>query len=261
MSGERIPNQYESTNDFNRKGVDMVDPAVCCTGHKQSRWLCGDYNNPESDNCQVYMAERCSKGEWDSFCDVYSKDRAGSRSTTKISKEALGGEVSVRSKFLRNTLANKYCALTADNNNNCRPTPSPFDLTQVNGPIIMKYEGDCNAECSQFTPEDLENDVVLEACLVNGMCNDVISNMIDYANRTGMSLDGTKLAHLALSNKIRDEGHVEERKEVVKPQNYGNFPYQRVEEGFGGGEKGHTSIMWILSVILILLACWVVWGN
>jgi len=222
MSTKRIPTHYEGTGIYNSKKIDALDPAVCCVGSKQSKWLCGDYNNPESQNCQVFMADRCSKGEWDSFCDVYSKDRAGSKSTSKVSIEDLGGEISVRSKFLRNTLANKYCVLT-DNNPNCRAISEPFDLSMINGPIITSYEGDCGATCSNFTPEDLDKDVVLEECLRNGMCKDVIASIVNYAGENDISLAGTKLAHLTeerLERMDKRSGNDSATKE-----NYGKLPY------------------------------------
>ena len=194
MPKDGLQTIYENTAFYGSSTAEANDPAVCCVGSKQSRWLCGDHNRPESEECQVYMADRCSKGEWDSFCDVYSKDDSSALTTSKD----VDGDVSLRSKFLRNTLANKYCKLSTKGNRNCRPTPSLFDLALIDGPIITKYGGECVAECSEFTVEKLEDDVVLEECLRGNLCNDVIDNMIKYASDSGMDLDGTKLGTRAM---------------------------------------------------------------
>ena len=55
MPKDGLQTIYENTAFYGSSTAEANDPAVCCVGSKQSRWLCGDHNRPESEECQVYM--------------------------------------------------------------------------------------------------------------------------------------------------------------------------------------------------------------
>ena len=162
--------------------VSSVDPSGSCVGHKYKWEYGGSGITPTSSKCGGYMAERCSK-VWDSHCEIYSHDLQTSVADTL--QDETGVQLNVGEKFIRNALQDKYCKVL--NTDKCKQVCEPFIGSDVDSPIVCRYEGECYNTCEY--PHNYDDNLV-NKCLDNpGVCDNVLDNICNNSK----DIDGTRL--------------------------------------------------------------------
>lgn len=186
-------------NDYSEFGKSLTpvdnDPVDCC--------LPGSFLDcpkvADLGMCPAFMAQRCA-ANWDEKCTTYAN--------------SLNDDIKLRD-FMRDTAGSKYCQLSPDSN--CTTMCQPFDPIAQDSPKVCKtvgsevlkdanasidigwyypvnispdYMGSCRQTCNKMNPRDIkEDDPVINTCLKYGYCNDILTNVCQLADNSGVTVN------------------------------------------------------------------------
>ena len=237
----------------------VSDPVDVC--------LPGSYLNPEKssdldyNNCPIYMSQRCSS-TWDDKCNLYAN--------------SLDDPVLLKN-FIRAVASKKFCHLNSDST--CKELCQPFnpiaqDSPQVCsnvGKDVLKNSNDnidigwylpanmspdymstsCNQTCDVVTSSSIDpSDVVVNACLKYGYCNDILTNMCQLSGNTPISHPGLKQYCDSVSVKESVKEGFSSHKLNAESERPGDHPFN-VSKHPG---NGNFVIHFLIFVLLCVLA-------
>lgn len=252
---EIVAKDPDSYSDFGApyKSFPLIsDPVEVC--------LPGSFLSPEKssdldlNNCPIYMSQRCALS-WDDKCDLYVN--------------SLDDPVLLKN-FIRSTASKKFCHLTSDST--CKVLCQPFnpiaqDSPQVCanvGKDVLKNAADnldigwylpvnmspdymsasCNQTCDNVAGSAIDpSDIVVNACLKYGFCNDILTNVCQLSGGKSISHPGLQQFCSTLPVK---EGLVnrEGRKMMAAPFKVA----QQKKEG--------NSILYFLLLVFVCVLVW-----
>jgi len=201
---------YNNTPQYRAIEEDISDdPVDMCMFNDINKSLVGGVlgyrYGPSNENCQLYMAERCSK-KWDSICDIASinnnavfPNTATIRGNSMASPLEITGGSTVGSQLIHNAAQRRFCVF-----DNCNIQQFPFDPTNQSSPIVTRINRSnygCMPTCS-VDPATINNDKLMNKCLENPTAAlDTLVNICQTHERSGVSLDGTKIGKFCKSLK------------------------------------------------------------
>lgn len=177
----------------------ISDPVDIC--------LPGSYFNSEKssdlryNNCPILMSQRCATS-WDDKCSLYA--------------DSLDDPVSLKN-FIRATASVKFCHLTPDST--CKRLCQPFNPINQTSQLVCANVGkdtlkdsndnidigwylpvnmspdymgaSCSQICDTVPGSSIEpSDIVIDACLKYGFCNDILTNVCQLSSGTSISHPG-----------------------------------------------------------------------
>jgi hypothetical protein len=200
---EIVGKDPDNYSDFGApyKSFPLVsDPVDVC--------LPGNYMNPERssnldlNNCPTYMSQRCAV-TWDDKCALYLQSL---------------DDPSQLKDFIHSVAKKKFCRLTPGSS--CQTLCQPFNPIAQNSPILCSnvgkevlknaaasidigwylpvnmspdYMGEsCNQTCDNLKGIK-KDDIIIDACLKYGFCNDILENVCHYSKGKPISHPGLKM--------------------------------------------------------------------
>jgi len=135
---------------------------------------------PGNENCQLFMADRCSRN-WDAVCDVAAMNqqaRFANNATIRGNAAAAPGEIvggsTIGSQLVHNAGQRRFCKF-----NNTNIQQFPFDPTNYSSPTItriLRSEFGNNPVCT-VNPATIDKDT-----LMNRMLDDPATSQITLDN-------------------------------------------------------------------------------
>lgn len=193
---------YNSTAHKQALDQDITDnPVDMCLFDDVDKSLVGGVlgyrYGPGNENCQLFMADRCSK-KWDSVCDIASMNstaiypnNATIRGNSMASPLELTGGSTIGSQLIHNAAQRRFCVF-----NNCNIQQFPFDPTNQSSPTVTRINRSkygCMPTCS-VDPKTINSDKLMNKCLENPTTSlDTLVNICQTHEKSGVSLKGTKI--------------------------------------------------------------------
>lgn len=188
---------------------DDVDPVSYCVGDT----LFNGAGNMPVGVCDKYMSQRCSSN-WDNYCDAYLYQSQGPDSNY------------VNKKFLNETAKHKYCRVdTSQPGVQCALQCESFDPriqtsakicewigtqnwldtkdgTDLTGnfyhhiPLSPVYMDRCPMTCDAKDITIKPNDPVVDKCIENGSCGQILMDLAYYLTKQGKTVDNPVIQKL-----------------------------------------------------------------
>ena len=185
-------NRSLSNNPFSYCLVDSID-------NKFDHAPVGDLYGPDSKNCQVFMAEHCSKN-WDEACEIYEKGntKRAYPNDARMIKDTSGLLVGMPlgKTLIGSAAERRFCKF-----NGWQEVNQPFDPTVADSPWIRWYEDpDAGSTVQQnppvcsVNPRVADNDIVLNKLLDEPETgSDVLRNICRTSVASNIDLSGTRI--------------------------------------------------------------------
>jgi hypothetical protein len=156
---------------------------------------------PRSQNCQLYMADRCAD-KWDGFCEYYYQkhqsrgnwpENQSWPNTVQFDGFQLQNNT-LGNQLLLNTAEKRFCEYPT-----CVPKQESFDPMNPNAPKITYYTNptDSSSGCipvCRVNPSSIDKDPVMNRMLANpSAAAPIMINICNTAKREGIDLSGTKI--------------------------------------------------------------------
>jgi hypothetical protein len=256
-----VPKEQDSYVDFGLPYKDFPntsDPCDVC--------LPGSFLNPDkssdiqSNNCPMLMSQKCSQ-EWTDKCSLYADSR--------------DDIVSLR-KFIRDTASKKFCKLNSDSS--CKVLCQPFNPIAQDSPLVCDTVGrdvltnlndeidigwylpanmspdymsdSCSQTCKVSTNVE-DGDVIVDACLKYGFCNDIL---------TGVCREGGEINHSGLKrfcdlqvNKKEEKEEKEEKADEKDEKT--NVPIKFSQQN---SNESISRFYTIVAMAIALLLIWII---
>jgi hypothetical protein len=197
--------------------MDDADPLnICMATDLQAGFqnqLGNGILNPQSEQCQRYMAQYCAK-KWDGYCEYLSNSTERTvpnallmNGTNPQSIHGAGSLLSRGQILLRNTAMEKYRIAMSENS---RLVYEPFDPTTSSSPLMAKWIPTNGRPCIPVygvNPDEIDSDPVMDRILIQPyIAIDILINI--YVNMkkydTLDQLQNTKLGRFFGTRAFQD---------------------------------------------------------
>lgn len=258
---EIVPKDPDTYADFGQPYENfpiVSDPVDVC--------LPGNYMNPEKssdldyNNCPIYMSQRCATN-WDQKCDLY----INSIDDPMLLKD-----------FLRLSVSKKFCRLNPDSS--CKVLCQPFNPIAQDSPLVCSNVGkdvlknandnidigwylpvnmspdymsnSCSQTCNSQGNKISQSDIVVNACLKYGFCNDILIDMC----KTPENIENTNLQRFCsnLPTLIPDDKSFSSSKTKKNPIKVSSTIKSK---------NNNKKIVYILILILVLVVVYMLYKK
>jgi len=187
--------------------VSAEDPLTfCLVSTSDSKFMHGGgptfVQGPMSENCQMFMSNRCAD-TWDEYCEYFYRNQRPSSgdiysiqtpSPSQINSQYTQGvpSQSLGNQLLLNTSLERFCNL---NSSESYSACQPFNPLDPKSPLVCGFQLPANTplQCRVDT-KVIDQDPVMERCLANPSAALLpLVNICNTAKRDGVDLSGTKI--------------------------------------------------------------------
>jgi hypothetical protein len=203
-----MKNSYVSIAQFGNIAESPADdPLTFCMANTIDKNFIhgplGSLYGPRTKQCQLYLAERCSKN-WDGYCEYYYQHQQASGEwphsqpypNTVSNSQYARSDISTGDQLLANAAERKYCIFPE-----CKKTIDNFDPMNPRSKKIFWYENSYNGiECvpvCKVDPKTIDNDPIMDRLLQKPTVGgNTLINIFNTCRREGIDLRGTKVGKL-----------------------------------------------------------------